>query len=470
MTRTSISVRRSGPIKSRRSSGFESGPVAHVLAAGGPALFVLLAILVGGGSAPGLLSSAAVELASVLCLLYIALRPGELRPLKMAPGLSWLALALAALVLFHLLPLPPQVWASLPGRGPIAEGYRMLGEPLPWLPISLDPARGRASALGLLPGICAMLLVLRAPASANFPLAATIVAAAVPSIILGIAQVTGGPQSPLYLYRITNTDNAVGFFANANHLATLLLIGIPLAAACALHLGAQRPDLRRAYLWIGAAAAAALLVLGLFIVGSVAGVLLAGPVLLASAGLLRSDRPRRSWVVVGLAVAGLLALAGATASFSSRAPTLTTTLGTGQFERLGIAKVGWKMVQEYSAVGAGIGAFPAAYKTHEALDGVTKRYVNHAHNDYLEVLIETGIAGTLLLGLFIFWWGRRSLAAWSGAAEDAYWKRAASIGIGVVIIHSIVDYPARTGAIVAIVGALCAILGKREVRVKHVVA
>ena len=407
---------------------------------------------------------------SVLLLLYLAFKPGELRPLHMAPGLSWLLIALTALVLVHLLPLPPSVWTSLPGRVTLVEGYRMLGDPLPWLPLSLDPARARATALGLLPGVCALLLILRAPATSYFPLAVTFVVAAISSIVLGIGQVTGGPASPLYLYRITNSDSAVGFFANANHFATLLLITIPLIAACALHVQAQRPELPRAYILAGAAGAASFVVLGIFIIGSLAGVLLAGPVLLASAALMRRGQPRRSWIIAGLAVAVLLTAAAATASFSGKGPALTTSLGTGQFDRLGIARTGLKMVSNYTPVGAGIGAFSGTYKAHEDLDSVTNRYINHAHNDYLEILIETGVPGVLLAAAFIIWWGRRSFKAWTDASPAAFWKQAASIGLAVVIIHSMVDYPGRTGAILAIVGAMCAILGRREAQASHLAA
>ena len=59
--------------------------------------------------------------------------------------------------LIQLVPLPPSIWTALPGRAPVADGFRLLGQPLPWLPMSLAPARTVASLLWLLPALAVLL-------------------------------------------------------------------------------------------------------------------------------------------------------------------------------------------------------------------------------------------------------------------------------------------------------------------------
>ena len=47
--------------------------------------------------------------------------------------------------------------------------------------------------------------------------------------MLGVLQATSADvlQSPWYLYRYSNFGIATGFFANSNHMASLLVVSIP---------------------------------------------------------------------------------------------------------------------------------------------------------------------------------------------------------------------------------------------------
>ena len=61
------------------------------------------------------------------------------RSTALVPSVCWPA----------LVPLPPELWTALPGRDHVREGYALLGQPLPWMPISLAPFDTVASALWL---------------------------------------------------------------------------------------------------------------------------------------------------------------------------------------------------------------------------------------------------------------------------------------------------------------------------------
>ena len=76
---------------------------------------------------------------------------------------------------------------------------------------------------------------------------------------------------------------------------------------------------------------------------------------------------------------------------------------------------------------------------------------NHVQNDWLEWWIETGLPGAVLLGAFLTWF---ALAVRRVCARTRALRRAGSIAIGAVTLHSLVDYPIRTAAIFAL-SALC---------------
>jgi O-antigen ligase len=95
--------------------------------------------------------------------------------------------------------------------------------------------------------------------------------------------------------------------------------------------------------------------------------------------------------------------------------------------------------------GFGLGSFPAAYPAYARFD--SGHFVNHAHNDWLEIAAEAGIAGCLLLGGGIL----RFLAG-----RPAH---PAALGVALVSLHALVDYPfQRFGLavwIVVVIAAAC---------------
>ena len=59
------------------------------------------------------------------------------------------------------------------------------------------------------------------------------------------------------------------------------------------------------------------------------------------------------------------------------------------------------MIWHYAPFGGGFGSFEAAYKIVEPVNLLSLQYLNHAHNDYLELAIEAGLPGLALAGLWI---------------------------------------------------------------------
>ena len=104
-----------------------------------------------------------------------------------------------------------------------------------------------------------------------------------------------------------------------------------------------------------------------------------------------------------------------------------------------------------------MGSFPSVYPLYEKPEQVSAIYVVHAHNDYAEVALELGLAGVLLMLLFLAWWVAAVWRTWR-TAEAGPFARAAAIASGAILVHSLVDFPLRTAAIAACFGMCLALL------------
>ncbi len=421
-----------------------------------PALLVLC-LLLGGASIPaeggGFRGNLALQLLSIPLIGWALLRDPGNQPVP-ARTLVLLAIALVAIVILQLVPLPPAIWTALPGRERVAEGFAMIGQDLPWLPLSLHPEASIASLLWLLPAFAALLGIVRLGAYRTSVLAWSLVGVTIFSVMLSALQLTGGGGSPFYLYVTTNPGMGVGFFANSNHQATLLLCALPFAAALYAGRGRRGSIKGSSALAIVLGGVALILVVGLAINGSLAGAGLGVAVFVASALMLRfRKRPVPAWgpmvAVLGLAAAVALIFLGPT---SGGALMKSTTDSTSSRQVM----VGNTLAAsaDYFPAGSGVGTFASVYRLSEDSAIATKQWVNHAHSDIVEIVLETGILGILLLIALVWWWGRRSYAIWIRDEQPDHFARAAVIVSAAIMAHSFVDYPLRTAAI-STVFAIC---------------
>jgi putative inorganic carbon (hco3(-)) transporter len=418
--------------------------------------FLLLVLILGGASAAGHTGNLILQFAGAGLIAYTVWSNDRAK--DQSTGLGRFLMALAALFAIQFIPLPPALWQALPGREAIAKGYDLAGMPKPWLAYSLDPWGSLQSLVWWIPA-CAILLAMRARNSPPARLVIWLVAAvAYGSVILAAAQAFGGSG---YIYTITNRGNGVGLFANSNHFSSFMLVTMALLAGQLLHdrptghHGKHRmtPDLILA-------AQLAPLAIGVFLSNSLAGMLLMLPVL---AGIVLLARPdwRIRWPLVAIALAifavGLVwLLASGIAANDLLAKSGTTGISRGEF----LAN-GSRMAQDFAPFGSGIGTFREIYPWYEDVAQVGTTYANHAHNDLLELVIETGLPGLAVLCLFQVWLVKRSWLLWNSNRADNLVALSASLAVFAVLLHSLVDYPLRTGAISSLI-ALCSVLMSRQ--------
>lgn len=418
----------------------------------------LFACLVLGGSAQGIWSNLFLQLSAIVILAWSILA-GQPTDGRAARRLRWIAVAGLVVVLLTLVPLPPAIWTALPGREPIAEGLTLIGGNLPWMPLSLAPERTVTVLLTLLPAAAMLALVLRWPTVSPGRLALAVLVAMILSVVVGLMQVTRGDG--WYLYKHSSVGAATGLFANSNHLASLLLASIPLIAAlaaAAIRGTATRKSAGkdRFPILAGLALCAGLVVTGIILNGSFAILLLGGPMIAASAliflppGGVRLGRLALLILLMTVAGGGALALVGG--------DRLTRLAGQASVaERQEIWRSSADLAAEYFPAGSGLGTYPSVYHLQEDPNRVGREYVNHAHNDFLETVIELGAAGLLLLLAFLAWWVGRFMTLWRSSLSPPLVRAATLVTLG-LMLHSLVDFPLRTAALSALFAAGIALM------------
>lgn len=423
-------------------------------------IFLVVAVLLGGASRYNVGTSIAPRLAALIALVYLFWRRHG-SPIRVERPALFFWLAVFALPLIQLVPLPWSVWTALPGRGLAHDVYSAIGVQ-PWLPISLAPTRTLDFLLALFVPLAAYLLGVHLDFAGRAVVLRTMLALAVVSAIVGLLQLTSGPSSSLYFYRVTNSDSSVGFFANANHLSLFLAGAIIIALAW---LGDSMAVTGRivAPAVLTAGLAVVVLLFGIAGTSSRAGAIFSVIALVGGMTMLPLERVglKRSYVLGG-AGAVLLALAGGLGLV------LSGTLLSGRFawgsdtqERFNLLPQFGRIIHDFFPFGSGLGSFEPVFKSYEKAQSLNFGYWNQAHHDYAQVAIEAGLAGIALIVAFLVWYASRVVGIWRNGDESSRVRRqqaTAALFMALVMLHSGGDYPMRTGAIAATFAFLAAFL------------
>lgn len=352
--------------------------------------------------------------------------------------------------LVQLVPLPPSVWQTLPGRA-VFVSATLPGEPLPWRPLSLSPGRTLNALFSLAAPLVVFVLLGSIRKTERDWLPALLVAVVLASTLIGLIQFSGSRfDQPLINY----TGDVSGTFANRNHFALFLAMGcltVPIWASRA------RGNMR----WRAPAAVGLMLVLVLSVLasGSRTGMMLTVLALIASLlmvreNLLRQLRGRLAWLLpaaIGV-FAGLVGLA----VFLGRAVSINRLFSTdvGQDMRVRAFNTLMSMTRTYFPAGSGLGSFDTVFRLHEPFSLLKPTYFNQAHNDYLAIVLDAGLLGLSVLVAATAWWMFASIRVWrrlspSSSASEIVLGRLGSTMLGLTMAASIVDYPARTPLIMA---------------------
>lgn len=419
----------------------------------------LLALLwlTGGASRGDVAGQFLARGAAWVALVGAALFAPRGAALRFGP-VAWLLVGAIALPLLQLVPLPPGVWEGLPGRASLAEGLSATGIAPGWRPLSIVPgATANAAASLVVPAAVLVLLGGLSERERDW-LPGILLGFVLAGVLVGLLQFSGARfDNPL----VNDTVGQVsGTFANRNHFALLVAIGCALLPTWVFGSG------RRAGWRVPAGVGTlALFVLTILATGSRAGLGLglagvAGGLMLVRSSLVRELRRYPRWV--GYVLLGVSVLFIAILIFVSiaadRAVSIDRVLlvDADRDIRTRALPTMLVMVERYFPVGTGLGSFDPLFRMHEPFALLKPTYFNHAHNDYLEVVLDAGLVGALLLAATLLWATVAGIKAWvprfAGRLdrEERARRRLGAVVLALIAVASVVDYPARTPIVMAV--------------------
>lgn len=255
--------------------------------------------------------------------------------------------------------------------------------------------------------------------------------------LLGIIQHFTAEGKIYWFRELPVGGDPFGPYVNRNHFAGFVELVLPVGLALLVFRG-LRSD---AFTMVGLLT---IVPLGALILSGSRGGIVSlafelGVLVLLARSRKRPEGPRMAALaIVGLAAVALIAWMGAGKAierFSSvRAGDVSLARRATMFRGT------WHVFVDHPITGSGLGTLVAVYPRYET--GYDGRVVDHAHNDYIEILAETGLLGGLCCAAFL--WILFREARKNFEAEQGHFSRALHAGAitatGGLLLHSFVDF------------------------------
>lgn len=435
---------------------------------------VVLAVAAFGGTEP--ISFAVVEILFFAVAAWLLLRSGSIAvPIRaryfVVPGV------LTTLALLQLCPLPAGFLSRFAGRGNYT-GARFSA-------LSFAPYDSRNGLLILITCFIGFFLayIVSQDRSRKQHLIFALVALGVAEAFYGLAQYLMNVQTIFWFTKKYDLEEATGTYINRNHFAGFLEMILPFAVCLAMYEGEKLLARRKhrsghakkltskltsdvktqaVILWL---AVAVVLMAAIVFSRSRMGLLAASASLLVVFGLKMLHRKTLpavlgiAFVALSLCLAGWIGLRPALSRFENLGQEFS-----GDQSRLSMWPGTLKLIAEHPLVGTGLGTFPAVYT--EVQTTFLTQFVNHAHNDYLEITSDLGIPAALLLFASIFFVLLHALRAFlHGEGKYGPAVSLACVGsIVAILLHSLTDFnlhiPANALSFAVILGLALASASK----------
>jgi O-antigen ligase len=392
-----------------------------------------------------------LEVLGVLLLLLAFWSPLEKERI---PKLAWaVILAGMAIPLLYLLPMPVQLWQILPGHGLYSESLDLLekaGTTPDYLALSLVPQRTASSLLAMLPlsGIFITTLIL--PRQQVIKLVYVFLVIASVEAALGLIQYGSGANWAFWWDIQANKQMATGTYPNRDHFAALMELALPLAIGLTAyyihnpHRSYEEKEKSHAF--------------------NHALIFFTLSILLILAGIFSRSRAGLLLTIVGIILSSITFSRHAGGKQAAGFNTVLIGVSTGVATSIGLIPVlnrfaqdpmedgRWEIyaavmqgLKQFFPVGSGPGTFQPVFLAFQPPE--LRNFVNHAHNDYLELLFETGIIGIvlmlLILILYVYGWMRLRKHHWG---HFHFIQTAAGTSLLLFALHGFMDFNFHTPA------------------------
>jgi hypothetical protein len=416
-----------------------------------------LCFITGGSSQQANAGVTFTQLLAIPLLLYTlwdSQRRASLLQIKWSVALLLLVVSIP---LMQLLPLPEWLWNLPTARQSLRHDLAGAGVTTLEYRWSLVPAATERDFLSLLPALALFLVGGALGAKAQRKLFWLVIALSFFSLALGFVQIGAGQDSVLNPFPQW-TPALGGVFANPNHQAASIAIALLLAIALMLDTRSRikRGERLHVLLWL-LGASILTFVLTIPMIGSRAGPIIAiVPVIIfvISSGLFSLERVRHHrGMQIAVLVAALALMLGIHAALSfttgDKIDAMRSTL-TKQTTLIGFT---------YAPLGGGIGGFVPLFDQGVDVSLLRDEYINNAHNEYAQLWLEGG-ATTVMCLLAVFGWIAftfRRLLTLRAKSSSRRRGLAAAAAMFVIFLHSWVDYPLRTPALMAVFALMAGI-------------
>ena len=409
----------------------------------------------------------------------VAYRPHFSSSHRAVDAALWACLAIGGT---QLVPLPPAIRLALSPASAFVDAQLLLEQPASanaWRPISLDP-ESTAWALALAAACMLLFWAARHIFERRGGLRTIARGAAAGGLVVSIVTFVQRAVAPHLFYGLwrpvagADTLTPFGPFLNRNDMATWLIMALPLAGGYAMARihsrgrGSALEDIvDEGTVWLTGSLClmTAVLLASTSRSGIIGGAV--GLLMLLMLGRGRITGRQFLWMLAGVIVLGVAATAyvnvpALTARFDA---IFGPDLGRG---RLTIWRQTWPMARDFWRTGIGVGAFRRGMLAYEQRP--FDLFFNHAHNEYLQLLVEGGVPLAVAAGFAI-------LAGWREAASrlrhdttSMGWTRAgAAAGLVAVAVQSVWDTGLRmpANAVLFAVMAAVALHSRHDAAARH---
>jgi O-antigen ligase len=397
----------------------------------------------------------------IIGLLILALLVIDASSKKKIPRyLLFLSCIVLIIPWLYLVPITESLWSGLPGRFLYQETFELFNIEGQYYHLSLIPWETLNSALAIIPPVSLFLAIIFLAANR------LIILAYVFLVIVGAEAVVGlfhylipSDSLPGWVADFLNYKNigemhqgdAHGTYANRDHFAALMAMGVSVCFAVVSMEFRRKKYKEISILRIGLILIVFLLIIQALIFSrSRAGIFLGGFSFIISSVIFfiymkKSFFFKGFFYIVPISALLLSLKIGVI-------PTLNrfVELNPEEDARFLIFRRTIAGIKEFFPVGSGPGTYDEVYRRFQPVDQLG--FINHAHNDYLELLFETGLIGMLMVCIFIFLFLIAIIKLYrTRLANDKdfqYLQTAAVISVLVLLLHGLVDFnfhiPANT--------------------------
>lgn len=395
-------------------------------------------------------------------LLFRDIPGGQVR-LRHVPGLAPL-LCLLSYVFLQAVPLPAGLVKIIsPAAFRIGTDTAALFGPVEWLSLSLAKKETVAEALRMAASGVFYVMTVQLLASGS-RLKRTVYAVMIFSTlisVLAILQYLTYNQRIFWLRELTAGGTPFGPFVNRNHYAGFMEMVFPVALSVFL---ATRPaavagtfrdrltgflNHPRVNVHILSGLGCIVIATSIFLSLSRGGIISLGLSLIIFGILLLGRKAGRRRGVIMVAVCLVIILSVGWFGWQpifDRFDKIRNDHGDIADDRKIIWADSARFIRDFPATGAGFGSFLALYPRYRSLEGSV--IVDHAHNDYIELMTDGGVVAFALMAWFLAAALLPSYRAFRGRRDtfSVYLFMGSMAGICAILIHSLTDFNMHIGS------------------------